>query len=99
MADYPSEQTLEMIRGWDGQDPYGFFDFIESHWWMADWGFKRGKKYIYISTGGWSGNEDIIAAMQDNFVWFMCWIQSKRGGHYIFEIPKAFKKSIPKEVK
>lgn len=46
------------------------------------------RKRIYISTGGWSGNEDIIRALKLN-KWFYCfyWVQSRRGGHYVFEIP------------
>jgi len=38
-----------------------------------------------LHTGGWSGNEEIIRAMQDNRVWWgMFWESSRRGGHYEF---------------
>jgi len=46
----------------------------------------------YISTAGWSGNETIIRAMQKNeMMWHLNWVQSRRGGHYIFEL-KEFDK-------
>jgi hypothetical protein len=45
---------------------------------------------FHVSTGGWSGNEEIIGAMQDNFIcWTQCWKNHSRGGHYIFELPKT----------
>lgn len=41
----------------------------------------------YISTAGWSGNETIINSMQRNeMMWYLNWMQSKRGGHYVFEL-------------
>ena len=44
-------------------------------------------KVIHMHTIGWSGNEDIMAALEKN-EWFFCffWESSKRGGHYCFEI-------------
>ncbi|MGO9236682.1 MAG: hypothetical protein ACLP4V_22380 [Methylocella sp.] len=45
---------------------------------------------IEFHTGGWSGAEELIAAMLEHF-----WIQYfhtkwSRGGHYTFEIPRKF---------
>jgi hypothetical protein len=48
--------------------------------------FDRPRKRYYISTIGWSGNESIIHALKENeIIWCMHWVQSRRGGHYIFE--------------
>jgi hypothetical protein len=60
----------------------------ELHEWSAN--LKHYKDRIvhrhYVSTGGWSGNESIIGAMQRNdMMWHLNWVQSRRGGHYIFE--------------
>lgn len=98
---YPTNYALEIVRIWHWSDSKGWFDFIKSIWWSPDWGWKEQevideisnkKEYCYyISTGGWSGNESIIRHMQENqMMWAMCWVQSRRGGHYIFEL-KEFK--------
>jgi hypothetical protein len=42
-----------------------------------------------ISTGGWSGNEDIVEALQSNIMLWGAWFYShKRGGHYVLLVPK-----------
>ena len=44
------------------------------------------QKDYYISTAGWSGNEEIIdAMMQNHMMWSLYWDQSNRGGHFIFK--------------
>ena len=43
---------------------------------------------VYFATGGWSGNESIIHAMQENIMWKLRWISSHRGGKYGFELMK-----------
>ena len=92
MSDYPTEKELDIIINWkpDKWDFMSFMDFIKSVWWMADWGFKRKGRIFWLSTGGWSGNEDIVYAMENNknMFWSVCWQSSKRGGHYKFHIPK-----------
>lgn len=82
---YPTEDALKIIELWPFDSP-GWFDFIRDHWHFASWGWSKVGSEYHISTGGWSGNESIIAAMQRNWIlWSVCWVQSNRGGHYIFE--------------
>ena len=95
---YPTDDALKIIRLWHWNDQKGWFNFIKSIWYMASWGWAEGetdhewdkskKVYRYnISTAGWSGNESIIRAMQESdMMWHLTWVQSRRGGHYIFEI-------------
>lgn len=92
---YPTEEMLDKIAKWD----YNFNDlmrFIEPYWNFSNYGYwsesqigelrERVTEYN-VSTAGWSGNEDIIRALQENRIfWSLCWVQSKRGGHYIFEV-------------
>lgn len=94
---YPTDEALEAIQLWHWDDARGWFDFIHSIWHLKSWGWHEGeaideitneKAWHYdISTAGWSGNESIIRAMQKNdWMWHLNWVQSRRGGHYIFEL-------------
>jgi hypothetical protein len=67
---------------------WGWKEKLEPHDWNGK--FEQYKNRMvqrhYVSTGGWSGNESIIGAMQRNdMMWHLNWVQSRRGGHYIFE--------------
>ncbi len=82
---YPTEEELAKIKEWDCKDFTGLMDFVHGIWEFADWGWRKEGKEYHISTGGWSGNEDIIGALKHNMMfWVMYWKQSRRGGHYIF---------------
>jgi hypothetical protein len=95
---YPTEYAIDIIQSWHWSDPRGWFDLIQSIWYMRDWGWKEAEAIdeifkeknitaIYVSTAGWSGNESIIKSMQkSDMLWYLTWVQSRRGGHYIFEI-------------
>lgn len=85
---YPDEEELETIRTWKGDDLPGLMEYVHDLWKYADCGYwydKNGEHHI--STGGWSGNENIINAMSRNYVWWMFfWKSSERGGHYVFAL-------------
>ena len=99
---YPTQYALDLIWFWHFSDPRGWFDFIQGIWYMRDWGWKEAEAIdeifkeknitaIYVSTAGWSGNESIIKSMQKSeMLWYMTWVQSRRGGHYIFEIKDRY---------
>jgi len=105
---YPTEYGLKQIRKWRiGTDAdicnrkavEAFIDLIHSMWWTPEWGFterlRKGKIYLELHTGGWSGNEEIIGELKKTFFWFFYWQMSKRGGHYWFEVDlKAFKPKV-----
>jgi len=88
---YPTDDELETIRNWSHEGGFNqLMEYIREQWiWPHFIGCveEESKKIWHISTGGWSGHEDIMRALQDNFVfWTTCWLWSKRGGHYKFEI-------------
>ena len=89
--EYPEEHELKMIEKWEYTDFPGLMKYIEELWsypqyWKETHIDPNYTKYE-ISTGGWSGNEDIVGAMMSNSMfWMNCWLISTRGGHYEFEV-------------
>ena len=84
--DYPDDDELEKIKKWRWDDSKGLMEYVCDLW--RDYGFIKQDENIYeLSTGGWSGNEDIIGALQENTMfWAMYWWSSRRGGHYEFRV-------------
>ena len=95
--DYPTEHSLRKIRRWDFADGYSpLMDYVKSLWWPSGWGWHQQGRHYRISTGGWSGNEDVMYALGRNFqFWSQCWKVHRAGGHYAFEIPKGVVKPNP----
>jgi hypothetical protein len=94
---YPTQEFLDAVSKWDYTKGFNaWFEFIHYGWWMEEWGFhsetvvnEDGEQVIRydLSTGGWSGNEDLIEAMMQNFIcWSYTWQSNRRGGHYVFEV-------------
>lgn len=87
-GDYPTEEELKTIREWP-DNFWALMDYVKGVWWMPSWGWHEKDGLFSVSTGGWSGNEDIIGAMSDNIVfWSFCWLSAQRGGHYVFDLSK-----------
>ena len=85
---YPTEDTLNLIRDWKSTDGIGLLNFIKDIWYFTYY-ISNKENMWSLSTGGWSGNEDIIGAMTDNNMWWtLHWVSSRRGGHYEFEVIK-----------
>jgi len=90
MSGYPDEEDLERIRKWSHDDLLGLVDFVRERWTFADWGWKlEACGLLSVSTGGWSGNEELIGALQGNYpFWGLCWESSRRGGHFTFDLSR-----------
>jgi len=96
---YPTDEALKYIEtfDWKEGDVTELFAFIKSILEMHVWiesvvenclfnnKITKYRKYEF-STGGWSGNEEIIRAFQrNNFLWDLCLESYRRGGHYVFD--------------
>jgi len=91
---YPYDAELAEIRDYDllHRPVSGLVALLFAVWnWgiRDEWVTRRGTR-LYLATGGWSGNEDIIKALQENLLfWSMCWYKSMRGGAFWFHLDDA----------
>ena len=91
MNKYPSEQELKQITEWSPEDPKGLIEFLKDNWHWPSYITAEEKDdtiFLELHTGGWSGNEDIVVALEKNMFWSLWWMRSERGGHYWFEVRK-----------
>jgi len=103
MNDYPTDEELEKLREWDHRDAKGALDFLRAHW-NVNYGSvstelsaaenkvlhaSEGERFLRLATGGWSGNEDLMAAMRQNVViWSRVWQLHGVGGLWILRYPQ-----------
>ena len=88
----PTDETLDAIAKWPHSDPDGWFAFVLAAWPHNCGAIRYDDKFVVFATGGWSGNESIMAAMCDNKVlWILLWESSHRGGRYVFRLPETTK--------
>ena len=98
---YPTKEELNKIKDWSLdsliEDPLSLIRYIGKLWFYPDRiviqetedPIMNRKEYsLYLSTGGWSGNESIIEALAKNIFWQMYWVKTEVGGHYWFKIFK-----------
>lgn len=85
---YPTKEELSRVLKWNEADPAGWLRYIASIWHFNERGVTvNGAKY-HLSTGGWSGNEEIIETMQKSWLWWRTWESTRRGGHYLFRMDR-----------
>ena len=68
MNEYPREDELETIKNWDllTKPVTELLEYIRQLWEYDDRFVLTGKSVLrlYLSTGGWSGNEDLVDALR-----------------------------------
>jgi hypothetical protein len=79
---YPTEETLSALRAWAPLDLDGAMQFIRPIFMDHGRWERSGYRYI-LATGGWSGCESAIRALQENAIfWAINWNLSKCGGYF-----------------
>lgn len=88
MAEYPEPEDLDALSFWPMAKAAEWVDTARRIWWAGDTLTRRTSRRLYLSTGGWSGNEDIVGAMRSSPLWSMCWLSSHRGGHHVLDLTR-----------
>ncbi len=93
---YPTAFALDFLTAYPADNwklQRDALDFMGTLWRYPEyWSKHDGENEISynISTGGWSGNEELIGALEGNMLlWTMCWYSSSRGGHHVFIVKKG----------
>lgn len=85
--DYPTDEALEIIAEWPYDKAKELILALKEAWIYPDY-FVEDEAVpgcYHVSTGGWSGHESMLGAMQENaMVWNQVWVANKVGGHFIF---------------
>lgn len=98
---YPTEETLQQLQEWPIEEAGSALDFLAAAWHWADFGVSRilrpaeaeivhaelDDHFLRLATGGWSGNEDLIAAFDKSYASILTWRLSTRGGLHIYQYP------------
>lgn len=98
--DYPTEELLEEIARWPVQDFDGLMLRLQSEWHYEDCFRPTECNAWLVSTGGWSGNETLLGALEekDRGVWWAFYHYAwRRGGHHLFA-PLSWSGSVRFEI-
>lgn len=99
---YPTELTLDALKFWPYLDSKGALDFMAAAWHWPDFVTSElsaaerevlhadpDERFLRCATGGWSGNESLVAALESNRILHaLTWRLSSVGGLHIYQYPK-----------
>lgn len=99
---YPTEEELARLEAWPvpSEDApaaaRAWLAYIRTLWHWPEWGWPppvmdrdTGAEFHHVSTGGWSGNEELIGMMESHMLWRMVFRSVHRGGHYLFVVERV----------
>lgn len=84
---YPSEISLQHLVGNNWSSYRSWLDYAKALWNDHYGGREESDGKVILITGGWSGNESVVTAMNHNIYWQMMWYESHRGGKYVLIAP------------
>jgi len=87
---YPTEGCLEYFK--KEHDIKKILEILKKIWYFGSWGLIKHRQYkgyftVELHTDGWSGNEDLINSLSENFYFWTYWRRHDIGGHYYFKFP------------
>ena len=91
---YPTEETERLVREFEGDARELLASLREVWMYPTYWDEEDGVDILdrpvhryHVSTAGWSGNESLIEALRNHWIfWMRFWVEERAGGHFIFEI-------------
>lgn len=96
---YPTEESLSQVKNLKASEVENFllnvlpeFDLpylvVEKNTAHSKYNSSKTTTQICVHTQGWSGNEDLIAAMEANAFMSLRLAKWERGGHWTYEVTK-----------
>lgn len=90
---YPTEYFLVCLREdeefWKPENIDEFIDILRIVWWFPERHliYNPAERSLTLFTGGWSGNEGIIEALQHTMFWMLYQKPGRTVGDYTFVFP------------
>jgi hypothetical protein len=94
---YPTEEYLEQVQWWSGQDMNYLLSQVAAGWYWKDMAQNVRPDVWTFATGGWSGNEDLLSALRSNIHIYRGADIYLRGGLYCVALGEA-QKAMEEEV-
>ena len=98
-ANYPTDEQLNKRREWENiEDITELLKYIKDLWNTHYGRCGEGNGFFVFATGGWSGNEALLNALEKSDIWpFICWDSLYLpGGLLIIAVSTKAKKRLEK---
>ena len=86
---YPTPEERDYLAHCGDKKLKVVVPFLRTIWWGPEFGVRETQRRLYLSTAGWSGNEELIEVLEGTMFWMLCWESSRRGGHYVFNLSRV----------